>query len=78
LETARLRAELGEAPLIITPGIRSADEKGGDDQKRTMTLREAFLAGSDHVVVGRPIRKAADPRGRAEEMQAEIAELFPS
>jgi orotidine-5'-phosphate decarboxylase len=41
-----------------------------------MTLREAFLAGADHIVVGRPIRKAADPKARAEAMQAEIAELF--
>lgn len=76
LEVARLRAELGPKPLLITPGIRSADEKGSDDQKRTLTLKEAFLAGSDHVVVGRPIRKAADPRAAAERMQAEIAEVF--
>ncbi len=76
LELARLRRELGAGPLIITPGIRAADERGGDDQKRTMTLREAFLAGADHIVVGRPIRKAAEPRAKAEEMQAEIAELF--
>jgi orotidine-5'-phosphate decarboxylase len=76
LEVARLRAELGPKPLLITPGIRSADEKGGDDQKRTLTLREAFLAGSDYVVVGRPIRKATDPRAAAERMQGEIAEVF--
>ncbi len=76
LEAARLRRELGPGPVIITPGIRAADEKGGDDQKRTMTVREAFLAGADHIVVGRPIRKAADPRSKASEMQAEIAALF--
>ncbi len=76
LETVRLRRELGAGPVIITPGIRSAEEKGGDDQKRTMTLKQAFQAGADHIVVGRPIRKAADPRAKAEEMQAEIAELF--
>jgi len=75
LEAARLRKELGSAPVLITPGIRSEGEKS-DDQKRTMTVREAFLAGADHIVVGRPIRKAADPRARAEAMQAEIAELF--
>jgi orotidine-5'-phosphate decarboxylase len=73
-EAARLRRELGPEPLIITPGIRA--EQGGDDQKRTMTLREAFLAGADHIVVGRPIRNAADPRAAAESMQTEIAELF--
>lgn len=76
LEAARLRAELGEAPLIITPGIRAADEKGSDDQKRTMTLTQAFEAGADHIVVGRPIRNAANPRAAAEAMQAEIAGMF--
>ena len=75
-EAARLRGELGPAPLIITPGIRSRDAVGTDDQKRTVTLREAFLSGADHVVVGRPIRNAADPRAAAEAIQAEIAELF--
>ena len=63
-------------PLIITPGIRA--KQGSDDQKRTMTLRDAFLAGADHIVVGRPIRHAADPRVAAEAMQAEITELFAS
>lgn len=75
-EAARLRRELGAAPLIITPGIRSSAEQGSDDQKRTMTLAEAFQAGADHVVVGRPIRNAADPRAAAEAMQAEIATIF--
>ncbi len=76
-EAACLRRELGPDPLLITPGIRAAAERGGDDQKRTMTLEEAFRAGADHVVVGRPIRKATDPRVAAEAMQAEIAQLFP-
>jgi orotidine-5'-phosphate decarboxylase len=76
-EARRLREELGSKPLIITPGIRSAADRGGDDQKRTMTVEEAFIAGADHIVVGRPIRKAADPRVAALAMQAEIARLFP-
>jgi orotidine-5'-phosphate decarboxylase len=76
-ESARLRKELGDAPLIVTPGIRAADERGGDDQKRTMTLEEAFRAGADHIVVGRPIRNAPDPAAAAEAMQAQIARLFP-
>jgi orotidine-5'-phosphate decarboxylase len=75
-EAARLRRELGAGPVIITPGIRAAEEKGGDDQKRTMTLRDAFLSGADHIVVGRPIRNAPDPRAAAESMQREIAALF--
>ncbi len=76
LEAARLRSEVGPQPILVTPGIRAASERGGDDQKRTMTLKQAFLAGADHIVVGRPIRKAADPRAAAEAMQAEIAALF--
>ncbi len=78
LEAGRLRRELGTLPVIITPGIRAAEERGGDDQKRTMTLAEAFGAGADHVVVGRPIRRAKDPRAAAEVMQAEIAGIFPA
>ena len=76
LEAARLREGLGERLLIITPGIRPVDNREVDDQKRTMTLEGAFRAGADHVVVGRPIRQAADPRAKAQEMQAEIAALF--
>jgi orotidine-5'-phosphate decarboxylase len=75
-EAARLRRELGDAPLLITPGIRAANEQGRDDQKRTMTLAEAFRAGADHVVVGRPIRQAPDPCAAAAAMQAEITALF--
>jgi orotidine-5'-phosphate decarboxylase len=41
-----------------------------------MTLEEAFHAGADHIVVGRPIRNAPDPRAAAEAMQAAIAKLF--
>jgi orotidine-5'-phosphate decarboxylase len=76
-EAARLRAELGAAPILVTPGIRAASERGTDDQKRTMTVEQAFRAGADYIVVGRPIRKAANPRAAAEAMQAEIAALFP-
>ena len=75
-EAARLRGELGHGPLIITPGIRAASERGSDDQKRTMTLAEAFRSGADHIVVGRPIRNAPDPRAAAEAMQTEIATIF--
>jgi orotidine-5'-phosphate decarboxylase len=76
LETERLRRELGPEPLIITPGIRAASEAGGDDQKRTMSVEQAFRAGADHIVVGRPIRKAADPKAAAEAIQREIAQVF--
>jgi len=76
LEAARLRAALGVAPLIVTPGIRPADTKGGDDQRRVVTPTRAFEAGADHIVVGRPIRDAADPRRAALSIQEEIASLF--
>ena len=75
-EASRLRRELGDGPVIITPGIRAESEKGSDDQKRTMTLAQAFCAGADYIVVGRPIRNAPDPRAAAEAMQKEIAGLF--
>lgn len=76
LEAARLRAALGAAPLIVTPGIRPADAKGGDDQRRVVTPTRAFSAGADHIVVGRPIRDAAEPRRAALSIQEEIAALF--
>jgi orotidine-5'-phosphate decarboxylase len=76
MEATRLREGLGSKLLIVTPGIRPVENRPVDDQKRTMTLEEAFLAGADHVVVGRPIRQSEDPRGKALEMQAEIAALF--
>ena len=76
MEATRLREGLGEKLLIVTPGIRPVENRETDDQKRTMTLKEAFLAGADHVVVGRPIRQAVDPKAKALEMQAEIATLF--
>jgi len=76
LEAERLRRELGPEPIIITPGIRAASEAGGDDQKRTMSVEQAFRAGSDYIVVGRPIRKAADPKAAAEAIQREIAQVF--
>ena len=76
LEAARLRAALGAGPLIVTPGIRPADAKGGDDQRRVVTPTRAFSAGADHIVVGRPIRDAADPRRAALSIQEEIAALF--
>jgi orotidine-5'-phosphate decarboxylase len=76
LEATRLRAELGEKLLIVTPGIRPVENRVEDDQKRIMTLEQAFLSGADHVVVGRPIRQAENPRAKALEMQGQISALF--
>ena len=76
LEARGLRAELGTDALIVTPGIRPAGKGGGDDQKRVVTPADAFRAGADHIVVGRPIRSAADPAAAASEIQREIAGVF--
>ena len=72
-EAARIREELGDALLIVTPGIRPAADRPADDQKRVATAAEAIAAGADHLVVGRPIRGADDPRAVAEALQDEIA-----
>jgi orotidine-5'-phosphate decarboxylase len=72
LEAAALRARLGKGPLIVTPGIRPRNQ-GGGDQKRVASASDALRAGADHIVVGRPIRDARDPRAAALELQQEIA-----
>lgn len=75
-EVASLRAELGPAPLLITPGIRPAGPRTADDQKRAGTPAAAIQAGSSLLVVGRPIRDAADPALAASEIVREIAEVL--
>jgi orotidine-5'-phosphate decarboxylase len=74
-EAAKLKAKFGSRLLIVTPGIRPAGQ-GKGDQKRTMDVAQAFAAGADYIVVGRPIRDAADPRKAALEMQAAIGSAF--
>jgi orotidine-5'-phosphate decarboxylase len=76
LEAPRLRAEIGERLLVVTPGIRPVDNKTVDDQKRTVDVAQAFRNGADYIVVGRPIRQAADARAAAQGIQATIAGLF--
>jgi orotidine-5'-phosphate decarboxylase len=72
LEIASLRQSLPQGVRLVTPGIRAGTEPA-DDQKRTLTPKEALTAGADWLVVGRPIYAAADPRGAAERMLAELA-----
>jgi orotidine-5'-phosphate decarboxylase len=76
LEAAGLRALLGAAPLIVTPGIRPAEDRNRDDQKRIVTARAALESGADYLVVGRPIHAARDPGAAAAALQAEIAAVF--
>lgn len=76
LEAAALRHALGREALIVTPGIRPADGARNDDQRRVVTPTLAFRAGADHIVVGRPIRDAADPYRAAAAIQDEIASVF--
>ena len=76
LEAEKLRAELGDRFLIVTPGIRPVDNKKEDDQKRTVSVEAAFKGGADYVVVGRPIKNAPDSRAAAERIQKTISELF--
>ena len=61
-----------EGRLIVTPGVRPAGAALGD-QKRVMTPAEAIAAGADHVVVGRPVWQAPDPRAAAEAILAELS-----
>ena len=58
--------------LIVTPGVRPAGAALGD-QKRVATPAAALAAGADHIVVGRPVWAAQDPRAAAQAILAEIA-----
>ncbi len=72
LEIASVRAAVGSAMKIVTPGVRPAGAPLGD-QKRVLTPAEAILAGADHLVVGRPITQGRDPAAAAAAVQVEIA-----
>jgi orotidine-5'-phosphate decarboxylase len=73
LEARGLREKLGEEPLIVTPGIRPKNASSTDDQKRVVTAEASLRDGASYLVVGRPIRAAADPHAAAEAFQQEIA-----
>jgi orotidine-5'-phosphate decarboxylase len=77
MEAPALRRELGDRLLVVTPGIRPVENRADDDQKRTVDVARAFANGADYIVVGRPIRQAADPRAAAQAIQATIAQVFP-
>ena len=70
-EVELIRAACGSDFLVVTPGVRPAFAST-DDQKRVMTPAEAMRAGSDYLVIGRPISAAADPLKAAEAIVEEI------
>jgi orotidine-5'-phosphate decarboxylase len=76
LEAKMLREGVDEKLIVVTPGIRPVENRPADDQKRVVNVQQAFANGADYIVVGRPIRDAADPRAAAEAIQATIASVF--
>jgi orotidine-5'-phosphate decarboxylase len=76
LEAQLLRQHLGEKLLVVTPGIRPVENRPSDDQKRVVSVEQAFESGADYIVVGRPIRDAADSKAAAEGIQQSITRVF--
>ena len=76
LEAPKLRKHVDPSLLVVTPGIRPVDNKSSGDQKRVVSVEQAFWNGADYIVVGRPIRDAENPRAAAESIQATIAAEF--
>ena len=70
-EVEAMRAQVGPGMLLVTPGIRPAGSAVGD-QKRIMTPALAIAGGADHLVVGRPVTEAADPKAAANQIVGEI------
>ena len=71
-EAAKLKQMLPPNMQLVTPGVRTGAEKS-DDQKRTLTPREAIQAGANWLVIGRPIYAAKDPRAAAEKIFESIS-----
>ena len=69
-EAAAVRARVGKGVVLVTPGVRLPEDSVGD-QKRVVTPFEAFRAGANYIVVGRPITRAADPVAAARKFAAE-------
>ena len=73
MEVPALRDEIDQRLIVVSPGIRPVENRPADDQKRIVTAEQAFLNGADYVVVGRPIRDAADKKQAAQALQEQIA-----
>ncbi|NOT84784.1 MAG: orotidine-5'-phosphate decarboxylase [Methylococcaceae bacterium] len=76
LEASMLREELDHRLLVIIPGIRPVDNREEDDQKRVVSVEQAFQNGADYIVVGRPIRDAENRKAMAEKIQQQILVHF--
>ena len=76
LELEHIRREVDQKLLIVTPGIRPVENRPTDDQKRVVSVEQAFERGADYIVVGRPIQHADSPREAAEKIQASIAAIL--
>lgn len=76
LELPAMRRAIDSRLLVVTPGIRPVENRQSDDQKRVVTVEQAFADGANYIVVGRPIRDAKDPRAAAEAIQQTIAQRF--
>jgi len=72
LELEHIRSEVDQKLLIVTPGIRPVENRPTDDQKRVVSVKQAFERGADYIVVGRPIQNASSPREAAEKIQESI------
>jgi orotidine-5'-phosphate decarboxylase len=77
LEAQLLREHIDSRLLIVTPGIRPVENRPSDDQKRVVSVRQALEFGADYIVLGRPIRDAADPKAAAEVIQQQIEAANP-
>lgn len=76
LEAVALRQHCDPALLVVCPGIRPLRNDVADDQKRTVNVVQAFANGADYIVVGRPIRQAAQPAAAAMAIQEDIHSFF--
>lgn len=76
LEAPKLREHLDSRLLVVTPGIRPVENRETEDQKRVVSVEQAFANGADYIVVGRPIRDADSPREAAIAIQQTIEAQF--
>jgi orotidine-5'-phosphate decarboxylase len=74
-EATAIRQKVGPRFMIVTPGVRPAG-KGTDDHARVTTPSQAIAEGADYLVIGRPIRDAADPPAAVEAIVAEMQAAF--